>query len=195
MPLRRLAALERQKLEEELAALLKMISELEAILADPKKIDAIIHDELDESVEKFGDERRTKVISSEVGKLSDEELIPDEDIVVTITTANYIKRSQTGEYKRQGRGGKGRRGMTTRDEDNIEHLVFARTHDHLLFFTDRVRVFRLKAFEVPASSLNAKGVAIVNLLQLQPEEQVRTLSGSTNKKNPATYSCVRLRVL
>jgi DNA gyrase subunit A len=175
MPLRRLAALERQKIEEELAALLKLIGELEAILADPKKIDAIIHDELDESVEKFGDERRTKVISSEVGKLSDEELIPDEDIVVTITTANYIKRSPTGDYKRQGRGGKGRRGMTTRDEDNIEHLVFARTHDYLLFFTDRGRVFRLRAFEVPASSLNAKGVAIVNLLQLQPEEQVRAV--------------------
>lgn len=175
MPLRRLAALERQKIEEELAELLKIIAGLEAILADPKKIDAIIHADLDESVEKFGDDRRTKVISSEVGKLSDEELIPDEDIVVTITAANYIKRSPTGDYKRQGRGGKGRRGMTTRDEDNIEHLVFARTHDHLLFFTDRGRVFRLRAFEVPASSLNAKGVAIVNLLQLQPEEQVRAV--------------------
>jgi len=175
MPLRRLAALERQKIEEELAALLKIIAELEAILADPKKIDAIIHSELDESVEKFGDERRTKIISSEVGKLSDEELIPDEDIVVTITTNNYIKRSPTGDYKRQGRGGKGRRGMTTRDEDNIEHLVFARTHDFLLFFTDKGRVFRLRAFEVPSSSLNAKGVAIVNLLQLQPEEQVRAV--------------------
>jgi DNA gyrase subunit A len=175
MPLRRLAALERQKIEDELKELLALIDKLEGILADPKKIDLIIKDELSESVEKFGDERRTKVISAEVGRLSDEELIPDEDIVVTITTANYIKRSPTGDYKRQGRGGKGRRGMTTRDEDNIEHLVFARTHDYLLFFTDRGRVFRLRAFEVPASSLNAKGVAIVNLLQLQPEEQVRAV--------------------
>lgn len=175
MPLRRLAALERQKIEDELKELLSLIDKLEGILADPKKVDLIIKDELSESVEKFGDERRTKVISAEVGKLSDEELIPDEDIVVTITTANYIKRSPTGDYKRQGRGGKGRRGMTTREEDNIEHLVFARTHDYLLFFTDRGRVFRLRAFEVPTSSLNAKGVAIVNLLQLQPEEQVRAV--------------------
>ncbi len=190
MPLRRLAALERLKIEEELAMLLKLIGELEAILADPKKIDAIIIKELDEAVDKFGDDRRTKIISSEVNKIGDEELIPDEDIVITVTTNNYIKRSPAGEYKRQGRGGKGRRGMTTREEDNIEHLVFATTHDYLLFFTDKGRVFRLKAYEIPASSLSAKGVALVNLLQLQPEEQVRAvIRVGKNEENGSLFMC------
>ena len=115
------------------------------------------------------------MIPQELGKFSDEELIPDEQIVVTLTTENYIKRSLALEYKRQGRGGKGRRGMATREEDVIEHLVIASTHDYLLFFTNKGRVFRLKAYEVPATGLNAKGVAIVNLLQLQPEEKVSAL--------------------
>jgi DNA gyrase subunit A len=104
--------------------------------------------------------------------MSDEDLVPDEQVVVTLTSANYIKRSPIAEYKKQGRGGKGRRGMTTREEDVIEHVVNAGTHDFLLFFTNKGRVFRLKTYEVPAASLNAKGIAIVNLLQLQPEESV-----------------------
>ncbi len=99
-------------------------------------------------------------------------LIAEEQVVVTLTSANYIKRSPIAEYKRQGRGGKGRRGMVTREEDVIEHVVNASTHDYLLFFTNRGRVFRLKTYEVPATGLSAKGVAIVNLLQLQPEETV-----------------------
>lgn len=172
MQLRTLAGLERKKIEDELAELLKLIEKLEGILADEKKILKIVKDELLELKKQYGDERRTKVVPSELGRMSDEDLIADEQVAVTLTAANYIKRSPLAEYKRQGRGGKGRRGMATREEDVIEHVVSASTHDFLLFFTNKGRVFRLKAYEVPAVGLNAKGVAIVNLLQLQPEETV-----------------------
>jgi DNA gyrase subunit A len=188
MQLRTLAGLERKKIEDELAELMKLIAELEAILADEKRILGIIKDELKQLKKQYGDERRTQVIASELNKLSDEDLVPDEQVVVTLTSANYIKRSTLAEYKRQGRGGKGRRGMATREEDVIEHVVNASTHDYLLFFTNKGRVFRLKTYEVPATSLNAKGVAIVNLLQLQPEETVSAVinvskSGKENAAN------------
>jgi DNA gyrase subunit A len=172
MQLRTLAGLERKKIEDELAELLKTIAGLESILADEKKILKIIRDDLLALKKQYGDERRTKIVAQELNKLSDEDLVPDEQVVVTLTSANYVKRSPIGEYKRQGRGGKGRRGMITREEDVIEHVVNASTHDFLLFFTNHGRVFRLKTYEVPAASLSAKGVAIVNLLQLQPEEYV-----------------------
>lgn len=172
MQLRTLTGLERGKIEEELAQLLKTISELEAILADEKRILAIIKDEFVALKEQYSDERRTRVVVQELGRMSDEDLVPDEQVVVTLTNANYIKRSPIAEYKKQGRGGKGRRGMTTREEDVIEHLVNASTHDYLLFFTNKGRVFRIKTYEVPMASLSAKGIAIVNLLQLQPEETV-----------------------
>lgn len=175
MQLRRLAGLERKKIEDELAELLKIISELEGVLADEKKILKIIKTELLDMKKQFGDERRTKVIPSELGKMSDEDLVPDEQVVVTLTTANYIKRSQMADYRKQNRGGKGKRGMTTREEDAIEHVVNASTHDFLLFFTNKGRVFRLKTYEVPAVGLNAKGIALVNLLQLQPEETVSSV--------------------
>lgn len=175
MQLRTLAGLERQKIENELAELMKLIASLEAILADVKKILKIVKDELLELKKQYGDDRRTKVVKSELGKMSDEDLIADEQVAVTLTAANYIKRSPLAEYKRQGRGGKGRRGMATREEDVIEHVVNASTHDFLLFFTNKGRVFRLKTYEVPAVGLNAKGVAIVNLLQLQPEETVSSV--------------------
>lgn len=172
MQLRTLAGLERQKIENELAELKKLIAELEAILSDEKRILAIIKDEFKQLKKQYGDERRTKVVTQELNRLSDEDLVPDEQVVVTMTSANYIKRSPIAEYKRQGRGGKGRRGMATREEDVIEHVVNASTHDFLLFFTNKGRVFRLKTYEVPMAMLSAKGVAIVNLLQLQPEETV-----------------------
>jgi len=172
MQLRVLTGLERQKIEDELAELLKLIEKLEGILADEKKILAIIKKELTSLKDQYGDERRTKVIPQELGKMADEDLIPDEQVVVTLTSANYIKRSQIADYRRQNRGGKGKRGMVTREEDVIEHVVNASTHDFLLFFTNKGRVFRLKTYEVPATNLSAKGVAIVNLLQLQPEEKV-----------------------
>lgn len=175
MQLRTLTGLQRKAIEDELADLVKLITKLEGILADEKKILKIIKDELLEVKKQYADERRTKVVPNELGKMSDEDLIPDEQVAVTLTSANYIKRSSLAEYKRQGRGGKGRRGMATREEDAIEHVVNASTHDFLLFFTNRGRVFRLKTYEVPAASLSAKGIAIVNLLQLQPEETVSSI--------------------
>lgn len=183
MQLRTLAGLERKRIEDELAELLKLIARLEGILADEKEILKIIKAELLELKKQYGDERRTKVIPQELGKMGDEDLIPDEQMVVTLTSANYIKRSPIAEYKRQGRGGKGRRGMVTREEDVIEHVVNASTHDFLLFFTNRGRVFRLKTYEVPAASLSAKGVALVNLLQLQPEETVSAVINVSKQIN------------
>lgn len=175
LPLRTLTGLERGKIEAELAELMKLIGELEAILADEKKILKIIKTELLEMKDKYGDARRSKMINQELGKFSDEELIPDEDVVVLLTTENYVKRTLVTDYRRQHRGGKGKRGMTTKELDVIDQLVTASTHDWLLFFTNRGRVFRLKAYEVPAAGLNAKGVAVVNLLQLQPEERITSM--------------------
>lgn len=183
MQLRTLTGLQRKEIENELADLMKLISELQAILADEQKILAIIVDELKELKKQFGDERRTKIVVSELGKLGDEDLIPDEQVAVTLTSANYIKRSSLAEYKKQGRGGKGKRGMVTREEDVIEHVVNASTHDFLLFFTNKGRVFRLKTYEVPAASLNAKGIALVNLLQLQPEETVSSVINVSKQNN------------
>jgi DNA gyrase subunit A len=193
MQLRTLAGLERKKIENELAELLKLIGELEAILADQKKILKIVKDELLAVKKQYGDERRTKIIPQELGKMSDEDLVPDEQVVVTLTSANYIKRSPIIEYKRQGRGGKGRRGMVTREEDVIEHVVNASTHDFLLFFTNRGRVFRLKTYEVPTASLNAKGIALVNLLQLQPEETVSSVINVSQQNDSANLIMCTVR--
>ena len=183
MQLRRLTGLDRQEIEDELKELLKIIGELKAILADEKKILKIIKDELVELRKLFSDERRTKIVASELGRLNDEDLIADEQVVVTLTAANYIKRSPIVEYKKQGRGGKGRRGMITREEDVIEHVINASTHDFLLFFTNKGRVFRLKTYELPSVSLSAKGVALVNLLQLQPEETVSSVINISKTNN------------
>ena len=175
MQLRRLTGLERQAIEDELAELMKKIDYLNSVLADENEILRIIREELLEIKERYGDERRSKIINHEVGKFSDEELIPEEDSVVLLTTENYIKRTLASEYRRQNRGGKGKRGMTTKEEDVIDQLVPASTHDWLMFFTNKGRVFRLKAYEVPVASLVAKGVAAVNLLQLQPEEKITSI--------------------
>ena len=175
MQLRRLTGLERAAIENELNELLAAIKRFEEILADEKQILAIIKTELLEMKDKYGDERRSQIINHELGKFSDEELIPEEDSVILLTTENYIKRTLVSEYRRQHRGGKGKRGMTTKEEDVIDQLVPASTHDYLLFFTNKGRIFRLKAYEVPAASLAAKGVAAVNLLQLQPEERITSI--------------------
>lgn len=175
MQLRRLTGLEREAIENELKELLALISKLEGILADENEILKIIKTELLEMKEKYGDDRRSKMIHHELGKFSDEELIPEEESVILLTTENYIKRTLLSEYRRQNRGGKGKRGMTTKEEDIIDQLVPASTHDYLLFFTNKGRIFRLKAYEVPAASLAAKGVAAVNLLQLQPEEKITSI--------------------
>ena len=187
MQLRRLTGLERQAIEEELKALLELIAKLEAILADEQEILKIIKTELLEMKEKYGDERRSKIINQELGKFSDEELIPDEDVVVLLTTENYVKRTLTTDYRRQHRGGKGKRGMTTKEMDVIDKLVTCSTHDWLLFFTNKGRAFRLKAYEVPAASLQAKGVAVVNLLQLQPEEKVTSMIKIGKDENDEGY--------
>lgn len=175
MQLRRLTGLEREAIENELNELLKAIARYEEILADEKEILAIITAELLEMKEKYGDPRKSQIINHELGKFSDEELIPEEESVVLLTTENYIKRTLVTEYRRQNRGGKGKRGMTTKEEDVIDQLIPANTHDWLFFFTNKGRVFRLKAYEVPAASLAAKGVAAVNLLALQPEEKITSI--------------------
>jgi len=175
MQLRRLTGLEREAIENELNELLELIAKLEAILADEEEILKIIKAELLEMKDKYDDPRRSQLINHELGKFSDEELIPEEDSVILLTTENYIKRTLVSEYRRQHRGGKGKRGMTTKEEDIIDQLIPASTHDYLLFFTNKGRIFRLKAYEVPAASLAAKGVAAVNLLQLQPEEKITSI--------------------
>ena len=187
MQLRRLTGLEREAVENELRELLKLIARLEAILADEQEILNIIKTELLEMKEKYGDERRSKIINNELGKFSDEELIPEEDAVVLLTTENYIKRTLASDYRKQNRGGKGKRGMTTKEEDIIAQIIPASTHDYLLFFTNRGRVFRLKAYEVPAASLSAKGVAAVNLLQLQPEEKITAIIKHEKNASDAGY--------
>ena len=175
MQLRRLTGLEREAIESELAELLKAIKRYEEILADEKEILAIIKTELLEMKDKYGDERKTQIINHELGKFSDEELIPEEESIVLLTTENYIKRTLVTDYRRQNRGGKGKRGMSTKEEDVIDQLIPANTHDWLFFFTNKGRVFRLKAYEVPQASLAAKGVAAVNLLALQPEERITSI--------------------
>ena len=175
MQLRRLQGLERDKIEDELRQLHELIRKLEAILADENEILRVVKEELVAMKEKYGDERRSKIINHELGKFSDEELIPEEDAVVLLTTENYIKRTLASDYRKQNRGGKGKRGMTTKEEDIIAQIVPVSTHDYLLFFTNKGRIFRLKAYEVPAAGLNAKGVAAVNLLQLQPEEKITAI--------------------
>lgn len=187
MQLRRLTGLSREEIENELADLLKTIARLEEILADENEILKIIKTELLEMKDKYGDERRTQIINHELGKFSDEELIPEEESVILLTTENYIKRTLLSEYRRQNRGGKGKRGMTIKEEDIIDQLVPSSTHDYLLFFTNRGRIFRLKAYEVPAASLTAKGVAAVNLLQLQPEEKITSIIRHAKDANDDGY--------
>lgn len=187
MQLRRLTGLSREEIENELNDLLKAIKRFEEILADENEILKIIKAELLEMKEKYGDERRSQILNHELGKFSDEELIPEEESVILLTTENYIKRTLVSEYRRQNRGGKGKRGMTTKEEDVIDQLVPASTHDYLLFFTNKGRIFRLKAYEVPAASLAAKGVAAVNLLQLQPEEKITSIIRHAKDSNDDGY--------
>ena len=175
MQLRKLTGLDRQAIENELAELLAKIAEYQAILADEQKILDIIKNELAEMKEKLGDARRTKIINHELGKMTDEDVIPEEDAVILLTDENYVKRTSMTDYRRQNRGGKGKRGLTTKESDTVAQLITASTHDFLSFFTNKGRVFRLRAFDVPAASLQAKGTPVVNLLSLQPEEKVTSI--------------------
>lgn len=175
MQLRKLTGLDRQAIENELAELLAKIAEYQAILADEQKILDIIKSELAEMKEKLGDARRTKIINHELGKMTDEDVIPEEDAVILLTDENYVKRTSMTDYRRQNRGGKGKRGVITKESDAVAQLITASTHDFLSFFTNKGRVFRLRAFDVPAAGLQAKGTPVVNLLSLQPEEKVTSI--------------------
>jgi len=175
MQLRRLTGLERDAIENELAELKKFIAELEKILASESEILRVIREELEELKAKYGDERRTQIVGSEIGKFSEEELVPNEQVIVTLTSGGYIKRIAANTYKSQGRGGKGIMGMTTKEEDVVQHLVLTQNHDYMLFFTNKGRVFRQKVYEIPAASRTAKGQAVPNLLQLAPEETITSL--------------------
>ncbi|MBQ3430394.1 DNA gyrase subunit A [Candidatus Saccharibacteria bacterium] len=175
MQLRRLQGLERDKIEAELKELHELIKKLEAILADEKEILRVIKEELLALKEKYGDKRKSKIINHEVGKFAEEELIPEEESVILLTTENYIKRVLQADFRRQNRGGKGKRGMTTKDEDVISQIITASSHDFLLFFTNQGRIFRLKAYEVPQASLTAKGTAAVNVLNMHPEEKITAI--------------------
>lgn len=175
MQLRKLTGLDRQAIENELAELLAKIAEYRAILADEQKILDIIKSELAEMKEKLGDTRRTKIINHDLGKMTDEDVIPEEDAVILLTDENYVKRTSMTDYRRQNRGGKGKRGLTTKESDTVAQLITASTHDFLSFFTNKGRVFRQRAFDVPAAGLQAKGTPVVNLLSLQPEEKVTSI--------------------
>lgn len=175
MRLSALAALERKKVEDELANILKLIDELTAILADEKKIYAIIKEETKELKDKFATTRKTKIISAELGSFRAEDLIPNEAVMVTLTEGNYVKRVAQDVYRKQGRGGKGIIGTSLKEEDNVLQMESAQTHDDIFFFTNMGKVYSSKVFEIPAASRQAKGQAIVNLIQISPEEIVTAM--------------------
>jgi len=175
MRLSQLANLERQKLEEELKEKKTLIKELESILASPKKMLQIIKDELAGIKEKYGDERKTKIVAGAVDTFSQEDLIPNESAIVMITHDGYIKRLSPDIFKTQSRGGKGVVGLTTKEEDNVERFFTTTTHSNVLFFTSRGRVFKLKGYDIPAASRTAKGSSLVNFLQINGEEKVSAI--------------------
>lgn len=175
MQLRRLAALEREKIEKEYAEIKKLIDKLELILKNPQKVLDIIVKELGEIKQKFGDPRRTKVYKNPIGEFSEEDLVAKEDCLITVTKTGYIKRVPRNTYKAQRRGGKGVIGMTTKEEDEIDHLLGATTHNQMLFFTNKGRVFGTKAWEIPESSRQAKGQALVNFLNLEQDEEIKSI--------------------
>ena len=172
MQLRRLQGLERDKIETELQELMALIAKYEEILADEAKILNVVKKELLAMKEKYGDKRRSKIFNHELGKFSEEELIPEEESVILLTAENYIKRVSQTDFRRQNRGGKGKRGMTTKEEDVISQILTTNSHDFLYIFTSQGRMFKMKAYEVPQASLTAKGTAAVNLLNMHPDEKI-----------------------
>jgi DNA gyrase subunit A len=174
MALRRLAALERQRLRDEFEELNTTIKELEAILADDTKLRGVIKDELAEVRNKYGDERRT-LITTDPGELADLDLIEDEELVVVLSRAGYVKTVPVDQFRTQGRGGKGVRGGRLRDEDYVEHLLTTTAHSYLLFFSNRGRVYRLRAHEIPMKDRTARGTALVNLVALQADEHIEAV--------------------
>ena len=185
LKLRRLTGLERSKIEEELNDLLKLIDELKGILASDAKIYDIIKQELLEIKAKYADERRTEIDMTAIDYIDDEALIPEENVVVALTNKGYIKRTTSDTFKSQNRGGVGVKGMTTNEEDFVEHLVDLSTHDYLLFFTNKGKVYRLKGYEVPQFGRQSKGLPIINLLQIDKDERISSMikiSANDDKK-------------
>jgi len=175
MQLRRLAALERLKIEQEYKDIQKFIKELEVLLADPIAILKEVRTELIEVKEKYGDDRRTRVVKGKVDELSEEDLVKQEDVIVTISKQGYIKRLTMGTYHSQHRGGKGKKGMTTKEGDVVEHVFKCNTHDDVLFFTNKGRVFNIKVYEIPEFSRTAKGQPIINLINVEQDELVTSI--------------------
>ncbi|SCC80348.1 DNA gyrase subunit A [Bifidobacterium commune] len=179
MQLRRLAALERQKIVEEHNELMKKIADYDDILSSPERERKIVGDELDEIVAKYGDERRTKILPFS-GEMNDEDLIAVENVVVTVTHSGFVKRTKADEYRAQHRGGKGIKGAKLRQDDVVDHFFLTSTHNWILFFTNRGRVFRLKAYELPEGSRDSKGQHVANLLQLSPSESIQAVLSIPN---------------
>jgi len=172
MQLRALTGLEREKLEAEYRDLLQLVERLRGILSDPQKVLALIKDDLRDIKKRFGDPRRTRIVPVEADQIGDEDMIPEEEMIISITRAGYIKRVSAETYRVQKRGGRGVIGVTSREEDEIAHLFIATTHHHILFFTDRGRVYRVKAYEVPQTSRTAMGAAIINFIGIEPGDRV-----------------------
>lgn len=175
LQLRRLSALERQKIEEEYKALLEIINKLTALLKDPQQVLDVIVSELKSLKETYGDERKTKVIKSAIGEFKEEDLVPKEENIITLTKAGYIKRMPLGTYRSQRRGGKGVNGMATKEDDEILHITVGNTHDYILFITNTGKAFATRVFELPEGSRQAKGQAIINLINITTEESVQSL--------------------
>ncbi|RSX54541.1 DNA gyrase subunit A [Bifidobacterium dolichotidis] len=179
MQLRRLAALERQKILDEHNELMRRIADYEDILARPERQRKIVGDEMDEIVARYGDERRTRILPYS-GEMNVEDLIAEENVVVTVTHAGYIKRTKADEYRAQHRGGKGIKGAKLREDDVVDHFFLTSTHNWLLFFTDKGRVYRLKAYELPEGSRDSKGQHVANLLQFAPDEHIQAVLSIPN---------------
>lgn len=183
MRLATLAGLERQKIDDELAEKYQLIKELESILADDKKILGLIKDEVSSIKNLYADERRTKIVRQPLGKFSVEDLIPNEQVIVTLTKNNYVKRVPVAIYRSQHRGGKGIIGMETKAEDTIDFLLSTRTHNNIYFFTNQGRIFTTNVYDLPAGNRTAKGQAIVNILQLAPDERVSAMLATEDAQN------------
>ncbi|MBC1568539.1 DNA gyrase subunit A [Listeria sp. FSL L7-1425] len=175
MRLQRLTGLEREKIEEEYQNLVALINDLKAILADDERILEIIREELEEIKLKYADKRRTEILAGDLVSLEDEDLIPEEEVAITLTKRGYIKRLPLSTYRSQRRGGRGIQGMSTHEDDFVEHLVATSTHDTLLFFTNTGKVYRSKGYEVPEYGRTAKGIPIINLLGIESQEQVNAV--------------------
>ena len=186
MKLRRLTGLERDKIENELKELLERIAELKAILASDEKILGIIKEELQEIKDKYSDERRTSIDMTAIDYIEDESLIPVEDIIITLTNKGYIKRLTTDTYRVQNKGGVGVKGMATNEEDFVEKMVTVKTHDYILFFSNKGKVYRIKGYEIPEFSRQAKGLPIINLLPLEKDERINSIL-SVSKENEEKY--------